>query len=115
MIKIYLYSTDPISPGVNKILFNLNLGLNRKGVSSKIIYSLKETNKKDIIIPYGIKAAYQLYRNNYDAGYCLMVDAYTLGWINKIVFYIKKKNFFTTILDTRFTRYLNILTENSLY
>lgn len=90
MSKIYLYSTDSISPGVNKILINLNQKLKSKGITSEIIYSFEFLNKDEIIIPYGIKAAYDLHYNGYKIDYCLMVDAYTLGWVKKILFYIKK-------------------------
>jgi hypothetical protein len=94
MSMIYIYSTNEQSPGINKIIMHLTTALNSKGVNSKVIYSIENISKNSIVIPYGIKAAYILFQNGFILGYCLMVDAYTLGWFKKVFFYIKKMKLF---------------------
>ncbi len=65
-----------------------------KNVEVKIICDLIELNKESFIIPYGIIPSFKLLKAKYNTKFCLMIDAYSVGWFNKIIFYIKRKKIF---------------------
>lgn len=94
MRSVLLYSTDSVSPGINKILENLLFELKKRNLNAKIVYEINSVHSEDVVIPYGIKAAYELFKINDNIQYVIMPDAYTLGWINKIIFYLKRGKLF---------------------
>ena len=93
MQTIYFYNTQKGSPGVNKILFTLANHLKDENIQSKIVDNLDILDREQIIIPYGIRAAYNMLLKKYPLSYCIMADAYTIGWLKKVLFYLKRLKF----------------------
>lgn len=93
MSIIYFYTTQNDSPGINKILSTLVNKLKSVNIKSDIVNDIDILDKQQIIIPYGIKDAFYMLQRKYPLNYCIMADAYTIGWLKKISFYIKRFKF----------------------
>lgn len=90
---VYVGNTQPESYGVSVIVNNLAAVLNNKGISSRVIYSLDDLPKDSLIIPYGVDMALEMINKGYNTDIVFLADAFTLGYINKIKFYLKNFNF----------------------
>jgi glycosyltransferase involved in cell wall biosynthesis len=65
-----------------------------KGIQCEYITSLEGRFKDDFIIPYSSTPALELIRKGYKTKMAFLVDAYSLGELNKIRFYASKGLFF---------------------
>lgn len=89
-MKIYIYCTQN-AHGIKIIIDNLKKAFIRKGIECEHISSLRDIEKCEIIIPYGVKDSLKLLKNDYNADVVFAADAITLGFKNKILHYIKFK------------------------
>jgi glycosyltransferase involved in cell wall biosynthesis len=84
---IYIYYPATNSFGVNVIIEKFIEVCNKENVHCKYITDLNEVSISDVIIPYGVDCAVELIDKGYDTKLCFMIDALTLGYLNKIKFY----------------------------
>lgn len=92
-MKIFIYTTQD-SNGVSVIINNLKKYLDLNGFKCSIINTLDESLKSDIILPYGVNESLELYSKGFNCIVSLLIDAISLGYLNKIKFYLSKKYFF---------------------
>lgn len=85
----YLYAHELTSPGIRIIVDNLVKLLLKKGHEARVIDSLENVSKNDFVIPYGPKESYEIIKRGYSCQLSLLIDYYSLGCKNKILFYIK--------------------------
>lgn len=90
---IFIY-TGQTAHGIVVIVDNLVSAFQRKGVECGHITSLNGRSKDDIIIPYGVKEANEVIQKGFRPFATFMADAITLGYRNKIAFYLKHLHFF---------------------
>lgn len=86
---IYIYNPMPESYGVTVIVNNIATVFEQKGANVKVIYSFEGLDKDAFVLPYGIDGALEMIKQGYKTEIVFMADAFTLGYINKIKFYIK--------------------------
>lgn len=91
---IFLYSKELSSPGIRVILDNLCRCLQKKGEKCDSITSLSQITSSDLIIPYGPKESYEIMKLGCPTALSLLVDYYSLGCRNKIMFYLKHGKIF---------------------
>ena len=78
-----------MSNGIKVIIDNLIVQLIKRNYNSRMIMSLDDAGPYDIVIPYGIKESIQLSNTDRPLDISLLVDAVSLGYLNKIKFYLK--------------------------
>lgn len=88
-MKICIY-TAQISNGIRVIIDNLIKKLKERSIEAVMIMDLSEAAEDDYVIPYGIKESIQLSKTNRPLDISFLVDAVSLGYLNKIKFYVKK-------------------------
>lgn len=86
-MKIYIYSKQH-AHGIVVIIENIIAAFNRKGIDCCRIESLDGRTVADTIIPYGVMEANELLDAGLPAKVCFPADAITLGYRNKIKFYL---------------------------
>ena len=86
--KIYVYYPTTDSYGIMVIVKKFVEICKRNGIDCKFITSLEGRKSTDHIIPYS--TTNELIDKGFETKFCLMVDAYSLGNLNKIKFYFKK-------------------------
>lgn len=91
---VYVGNTQPESYGVSVIVNNLVSFFNEHGIKASVIYSLDGISKDAFIIPYGVDMAIEMIKKGYKTNVVFLADAFTLGYINKIKFYLKHLNIF---------------------
>ena len=91
---VYIGNPMPESYGVTVIVDNIASVFNKNGVKAEVIYKLEGLPKDAFIIPYGIDIALEMINKGYKTDTVFMADAFTLGYIEKIKFYLKHLNIF---------------------
>jgi hypothetical protein len=91
--RIVIFKDKNSSPGIDKIINHLYEQLISAKVPVTIENDISNISPEDYLLPYGINPAYRCLKAGYKIGCSLMVDAYSLGWLKKIIFYIKRKKF----------------------
>ena len=92
-MKVYIYSKQH-AHGVAVIVNNLMSAFKRNGVDCVRIETLVDRCSEDFIIPYGVKEANELIESGLPTRVCFPADAITLGYLNKIKFYLKINHIF---------------------
>lgn len=94
MKKIYIYSLQKETPGVKIIIDHLVSSLLELKIKAIITNTLENIEiENNLIIPIGIKESYILTKRTDNLKLALLLDAYTLGCINKFKFYLLKRKF----------------------
>lgn len=88
-MNYYIYNTQKAN-GVKVIVQNLIKGFERRGITCQEVKSLANCNKNDIVIPFGVKESMEVYKKGFNPSLALLVDAISLGYKNKIKFYLKR-------------------------
>lgn len=91
---LYVYHPNTESYGIMVIIRRFIDACKAKGVQCEYISSLEGRDQNDYIIPYGSTPALELIRKGYKTKMAFLVDAYSLGELNKIKFYASKGLFF---------------------
>lgn len=99
---VYIGNPMPESYGVTIIVDRIASVFKSKGYEVEVIYNMDGLSKESYIIPYGIDMALEMVEKGYKTETVFLADAYTLGYINKIKFYLKhfrifQYDFFYTI------------------
>ncbi len=92
-MPIHIYSRERAN-GVSVIIDNFIEVSRKRGLPCDKISSLKEAGCSDLIIPYGIKNSIELLSSHFPLKIALLVDAISLGCLNKIRFYFRHRYFF---------------------
>lgn len=92
-MKIYIYSKQH-AHGIVIIVNNLIDAFKRKGIECERIETLAGRTADDLIIPYGVMEANELIDSGLPTKICFPADAITLGYLNKIKFYLKINHVF---------------------
>ena len=90
---LYIYSKIQAN-GVRVIVDNLAMAGKRAGLQVHKIDSLDRISKKELVLAYGVKENYELLIKGYRTDFALLVDAVSLGFWNKIVFYLRNWHIF---------------------
>lgn len=90
---IYIHNPQPNSYGFNVIIEHFKASFEKSGYKTEVISSFDKVRKDDIIIPYGLDNAIELKKRGYKTDTIFLIDAITLGYINKIKFYLRTFNF----------------------
>lgn len=93
-MNIFIYHPSTGSYGIMVIVRRFINACTSKGVHCEYITSLEGRSKKDLIIPYGSTPALELIKKGYKTKIAFLVDAYSLGELNKTKFYASKGLFF---------------------
>lgn len=91
---VFVGNPQPESYGVSIITNKLVQILKEKGFDAKEVYSLENLPKDAFIIPYGIDLAVDMINKGFNTDVVFLADAFTLGYRNKIEFYLKQCNIF---------------------
>lgn len=91
---IYIGNPWPESYGSTIIVDKLVEVFKNNGQKSEAIFKICEKPKDSFIIPYGIDMALEMIDNGYITDTVFLADAFTLGYIEKIKFYLKHLNIF---------------------
>lgn len=91
---IYIYYKPTTANGILVIVNNLRDAFERNGYKCLLITSLDGIPKNAFVIPYALEPAIELIRNGYKTNVAFMTDAYTLGHLNKIKFYLRRGTIF---------------------
>ena len=92
-MKTYIYSKQH-AHGIDIIVNNLIDAFKRKGIECERIETLVGRTADDLIIPYGVMEANELIDSGLPTKICFPADAITLGYLNKIKFYLKINHVF---------------------
>ena len=92
-MNIYIYSKQH-AHGIIVIIENLLKALREKGFNCEHVETLDGRSKQDFIIPYGVMEANEMIDLGYQTKICFAADAITLGYINKIKFYLSLRHIF---------------------
>ena len=95
---VYIYSYENPGHGTDVIVNNLIAALNRRNIEASLIHSFDGLNKASVIIPYGVSLAERQIKLGFNCDLVLLVDAVTLGYKNKIKYYIKNRYFCRDLL-----------------
>ena len=93
-MRYIVYNTQN-AHGVRVIVDNLVSILKSKGYNALEMNSLSECSNDDFIIPYGVKECYEVAKMGFRRKFGLLVDAISLGYRNKILFYLRNRRVFT--------------------
>ncbi len=85
---IYIYCKNLKSYGIRIILDNLMARLSSRNIECKAESRLSSIPKGAYVIPYTLDQAYETIKMGYEPQMCLLMDALTLGYRNKIWFYL---------------------------
>lgn len=89
-MNIFIYSKTINPNGIKVIINNLIKACERKGITCSHINSIDYCKKDDVVLSYGVQESYEIIKAGGRAQFSLLVDAVTLGYLNKIKFYIKE-------------------------
>ena len=92
-MKFYIYSAVNAS-GINVLYDSFERSCKKRGVECERIGSLAGLSPSDWVIPIGIKEAYEVMRAGLSVNLAFLVDAYTLGLKNKLLFYLRRGHIF---------------------
>ena len=93
MSTLYIYSKIQAN-GVKVVVDNLALAGQRAGLQVYKIDSLYGVPKDGLVLAYGVKETYELLVKGYRTDMALLVDAVSLGFKNKVIFYLKNRHIF---------------------
>lgn len=94
MIHIYIKGyNDMNANGVAVIVNNLLKYSKELNLPIDCVGSLDGIPTSDVIIPYGPKSSKELIATDYNKDYSLLVDAISMGYLNKIKHYLKVGHF----------------------
>lgn len=92
-MRVYYY--PPLySYGAKVIVDNFKAACERAGLEYCLLENLNNSKIEDFIIPQGVKNGVELLRRGYHTSYILLGDAMSLGYYNKMIFYLKKGHVF---------------------
>ena len=91
---VYLYCQNCKSYGLDVIINNFEKVMGNYGCSIQCVYSLENIPEDAMVIPHTLDQSYDLCKLNFNTDVCLLMDALTLGYWNKFVFFLKKGYFF---------------------
>lgn len=95
MIYIYVKGYNyKKSNGVAVIVDNILKYCSAMNIAIRYVGSLENISHAETIIPYGPKESKELINAGYDTVCCLLVDAISLGYLNKIKHYLNVGHFF---------------------
>ncbi len=95
MIHVYIKGYNDIKAnGVAVIVNNLLKYSKNLGLQIDCIGDLSGIPRTDLIIPFGPKDSMELINTEFETNYCLLVDAISLGYMNKIKHYLRVGYFF---------------------
>ena len=95
MIYIYVKGSGyQKSNGIAVIVNNFLKYCKESGLAVSCIRSLNGLSTDNIVIPYGPKESMEIINLGYKAEFSLLVDAISLGYLNKIIHYLKTVHFF---------------------
>lgn len=92
-MKFYIYSEVNAS-GINVLYESFERSCKKWGVECERIGSLAGLSPSDWVIPFGIKEAYEVMQAGLSVNLAFLVDAYTLGLKNKLLFYLRRGHIF---------------------
>ena len=93
-MNIFIYSKSIKPNGIKVITDNVIKACKRKGINCSHISSIENCKKNDIVLSYGVLESYENIKKGGRSQFSLLVDAVTLGYLNKIKFYLKVGNIF---------------------
>lgn len=85
----YIYNRGRAN-GIRVIVDNLIYAFHRNGIQAVEVPSLDRCPKSARVIPYGVLESWRVAKAGYKTNLALLVDAISLGYRNKIVFYLKR-------------------------
>lgn len=94
MDTIYIYSPAKGCHGIDVIVRQLIPAIRRKGISCELIDNLDGIPENARVFPYTMDPAMECLKKGYHPELCFSMDALTLGYWNKIWFYLKHMNIF---------------------
>ena len=89
----YIYNRGSAN-GIRVIVDNLIDAFRRNGIKAIEVSSLEKCPKSALVIPYGVLESWRVAKAGYKTKLALLVDAISLGYRNKIVFYMRRGFFF---------------------
>lgn len=89
MSKIFVYYPQTDSYGIMVIIYQFLEACKRKGIDCSYVTNIEGRKKEDIIIPVLTEPAIYLSRKGFPRKLIILIDAYTLGELNKIKFYFR--------------------------
>ncbi len=93
-MKIFFYSKLSQYYGVRVIIDNFVAACNRHEIDCKVIDCLDEVNRTDsIVVSYGVKESLDVIKKGISPKITILTDAISLGYLNKVKFYLKHFNF----------------------
>lgn len=113
-MKVYYYVPEFNANGVRVITYNLGNALKRKGVVCEVVDSLSDVTDDSLVIPGGVKNGINAIKNNLDTEIIILGDAISLGYLNKIIFYLKEGHVFNKDFVYSIYAYLRYKKEEKL-
>lgn len=92
-MTFYIYNRGH-AVGIRVIIDNLIRAFARHGINAFEVDTLANCPKTACVIPYGVLESWYVAKSGYETKLALLVDAISLGYRNKIVFYFKKRHIF---------------------
>lgn len=102
--KIYIYTRDKDTPGIQVIVRHLIKSFTERGVEITLTHTCD--NNDAMYIPYGPLETYQLIKAGRKILFSLMVDYYSIGCKNSTLFLLKEGKVFTRSFLKNIARYL---------
>lgn len=94
-MKLYFYSKQMKAHGVSVIVDHFIEACKRASVECSFIGSLdREFSQEELIVSYGVKEAYEAMVSSNREDIAFLADAVSLGYRNKILFYLKHAHVF---------------------
>ena len=93
MSTLYIYSKIQAN-GVRVVVDNLALAGQRVGLQVYKVDTLNGISRDELVLAYGVKETYELLVKGYRTDFALLVDAVSLGFKNKVIFYLKNRHIF---------------------
>ena len=94
MDKVYIYNPYVGYFAIGRTLKYFREAFVKNGIECEIVSSLNVVPINAIVIPYAIDPAIEVLKKGYRPLFVYMADALTLGYINKLKFYIKRLDVF---------------------
>ena len=93
-VKVYIYNPYEGYFAIGRTINNFHTAFVRNGIECEVVSSLDGVPKDAIVIPYATEPAVEAVKKGYKPDYVYLADAYTLGYINKLKFYLKRLDIF---------------------
>lgn len=92
--NIKIYSPYSGSYGISVIVDKLVDVFNKEGLSCEVINTLEGQSKDTLIIPYASDPAVEMIKKEFRTDISFFTDAYSLGYMNKVLFSLKRLSIF---------------------